>query len=120
MLIRLHDFVSVNPQNVAAVFTCGDMIITLRMANGHSHNLRCDHAGDCPAKFERIMRQLREHDDFYSVDAGRAVNVNHIISVAANPKGVVINMTGDFDAYIATRAKHETVARITGELEKFA
>jgi hypothetical protein len=119
MLIRLHNLVSVNPQNVAAVI-CGDhLFVTLRMTNGHSHNIRCQHKAECPRQFAAIMEKLRAHDDFYEVDDTRAVNVNHIISLSTTALGIVINMIGEFQIYVPTKLKPETIERLSRELEKF-
>lgn len=119
MLTRISALIAVNPQNVAAVLECGDMIITLRMANGRSHNIECSHKGECPAKFREIVKQLRLYDDFYIVDGGRAVNVNHIHSLAPTKPGIVINMSGDFSIYIPTKLKAETVERLCQALEAY-
>ena len=119
MLIRLHNQLAVNPQNVAAMFLYGEMVITFRMITGRSHNLQCGDKKECSLKFGKILSSMKSHDDFYRVDAGRAINVNHIISLATTGAGVVINMTGDFSVYLPTTEKAEMIERLSKELEAF-
>jgi DhnA family fructose-bisphosphate aldolase class Ia len=119
MLVKLHDLVSVNPANVAAVL-CGHMAIALKMTNGYTHNVKCNHDNDCPVIFKRIMTDLRKFADFVDVDPGRAVNVDQVISVTTTGAGVSINVTGEFSMFISTREKRETMNKIFNDMKAFA
>lgn len=119
MLIRLHNVAAVNPQHVAAMFILDNTVINLRMTNGRSFNVKCDHPNECPTKFGKLLKQFREYDDFYKVDETRAINVNHVIAIQLNGMGVVIDMVGDFNVYFPTKEKAETMAALIGGLEKY-